>query len=192
MKYGILFLTFLCGIAHAEGARVGFELESEKDNKTTIINNAVTIAPGWEFSEEHFINRIELLIEGNRDNKDDSDGFRARENKLFVRVRHDGELMEKLDYYVRGGVGRSFNNQRNFNFAYIEPGVEYKLNHQWAWVVAFRQINSIDGTVGQRVGKIITGPSFDFDKNNELELRYAKGNGDKDLKSLMIEYVHKF
>lgn len=192
MKYQIFMLAFVCGIAHAEGAQVGVELESEKDNKTGIENHAVTIAPGWDFSEVNFINRVELLIEGNRDNKEDSDGIRAKENKLFVRIRHDGELTENLNYYVRGGMGRSFNNQHNFNFAYIEPGMEYKLNHQWAWTVAFRQINSIDTTDGQRVGKVITGPSFDLDKNNEFEFRYGKGNGDKDLKSYAFEYVHKY
>ena len=109
-----------------------------------------------------------------------------------MRIRHDGSLTENIDYYVRGGSGRSYNNQRNFNLAYIEPGIEYKLGHHWAWTVAFRQINSIDVTDGQRVRKIITGPSFDFDKNNELEFRYSKSNGDKDLKSFVFEYVHKF
>lgn len=192
MKYWIFLAAACCGIVHAEGARVGLEFESEKDNKTGIINHAVTFAPGWEFSEENLINRLELLLEGNRDNRADSDGIRARENKIFVRFGHDGELSENFAYYLRGGLGRSYNNQRSFNFAYVEPGVEYKLSHQWTWTVAFRQIDSIDSADGQHVGKIITGPSFDLNKNNELEFRYVKGNGDKDIKSVVVEYVHKY
>ena len=89
-------------------------------------------------------------------------------------------------------MGRSFNNQRSFNYAYVEPGLEYKLNEQWEWVVAYRQTDAIDTTTGQRVGEIITGPNFDLNKNNEFELRYVKGNGDKDLRSFVFEYVYKF
>ena len=88
MKRQLFLLAMFCGMAHAEGALVGLEFESEKDNKTGIVNNALTIAPGWEFSEGSLINRVELLIEGNRDNKADSEGLRAKENKFFVRFRH--------------------------------------------------------------------------------------------------------
>jgi hypothetical protein len=192
MKYRVIALLLISGVAHASGPLVGVELESEKDNKSGITNHALTIAPGWEFPEENLINRVELLIERNQDNRADSDGIRANENKLFVRIRHDGDITDNFGYYIRGGVGRSFNNQQNFNFAYIEPGIEYKFTQQWAWAAAFREINSIDGLGGQHVGKFITGPSFDLNKNNEFEVRYAKGNGDKDLTSWEFEYVHSY
>ena len=66
----------------------------------------------------------ELLIERNADNGADADGLIAKETKLFVRIRRDGDFTDTLGYYIRGGVGRSFNNQRNFSFAYLEPGLE--------------------------------------------------------------------
>ena len=131
-------------------------------------------------------------MEGNRDISTDSNGIKAKENKLFLRLRHDGDLSENFAYYVRGGVGRAYNATHSYNYAYIEPGGEYKLTQQWAWTVAYREINAIDGTPGQHIGKFMTGPSFDMNKNNEFEARYVRGNGDKEVTAWILEYVHKY
>ena len=187
-----LALLFVYGVVHAEGFLVGLEYESEKDNKSGISNHALTVIPGWEFPEANLINRVEVLFERNRDTAADSDGFRAKESKVFVRLRHDGELSEHFGYYVRGGMGRSYNNERDFNFAYVEPGLELKLNDKWEWVLAARETNAIDSTTGQHVHELRTGPNFDLDKKNEIEFRYAHGSGDKDTKSWLAEYVHRF
>jgi len=192
MKYLGLVVLFAYGAARADGARIGLEYESEKDNKTGMMNDAVTVKPGWEFSKDSLINLVEFLIDHNQDANADSSGLRARETKLFVRLRHNRNFNDSLAYYIRGGVGRSINNQKNFNYAYIEPGLKYAFNEKWEWTLAFREINSIDGTGGQHVRKYITGPSFSFDKNNEIEFRYIKGYGDKDLKSWQVGYTHKF
>lgn len=192
MKYLVIVLWLVCSAARAAGPLVGLEFESEKNNDSGIINHAVDIVPGWEFAEDSFINRIELVIDRNQDAKADDTGVIAKENKLFLRIRHDGDFSDTLGYYVRGGIGRSFNNQRSFNFAYIEPGIEYKLTHKWAWTVALRETNSIDGTSGHHVTQLRTGPSLDLDKNNEFEFLYVKGNGDANLTSWVFEYVHKF
>lgn len=185
-------LAFICGAARAAGPLLGFEFESEKNNDNGITNHSVQLIPGWAFSEKSLISRVELLITRDQDTSGDANGVRAKENRLFVRIRHDGDISDTLGYYLRGGIGRSFNNQRNFNFAYVEPGVEYKFMHRWTWTVAFRETNSIDSVGGQRVAQFRTGPSFDLDENNEFEIRYAKGNGDADLTSWAFEYTHKF
>jgi hypothetical protein len=187
-----LVTLFACGVAHADGPRIGLEYESEKDNKTGMMNNAFTLKPGWEFPKDSPINLVELLIDRNQDANAASDGIRARETKLFVRLRHSRNLTDHIAYYIRGGVGRSINNQDNFSYAYIEAGLKYEINQRWEWTVALREINSIDGTRGQRVTKFITGPSFTLDKNNELELRYVRGYRDKDVQSWQIGYTHKF
>ena len=192
MKYLGLMVLFAYGAAHADGARIGLEYESEKDHKTGMMNDAVTLKPGWEFSKDSLVNLAEFLIDRNQDANADSNGLRARETKLFVRLRYNRKFNDSLAYYIRGGVGRSINNQRNFNYAYLEPGLKYELNERWEWTLAFREINSIDGTGGQHVRKFITGPSFGFNKQNELEFRYIRGYGDKDLKSWQIGYTHKF
>jgi len=185
-------LALICGVARAEGPLLGFEFESEKDNDTGITNHGVQLIPGWAFSEKSLISRVELLIGRDQDTSSDASGELAKENKLFVRIRHEGHFSDTLGYYIRGGVGRSFNNQRNFNYAYVEPGIEYKFMRRWAWTVAFRETNSINGVSGQHIAQFRTGPSFDLDENNEFEIRYAKGSGDARLASWAFEYVHKF
>ena len=194
MKYRVLAIALwlVCGVVRAAGPLVGLEFESEKNNDSGITNHSVDIIPGWEFSEESIVSRVELLIERNQDNRADANGVTAKENKLFVRLRRDGDFTDTLGYYVRGGIGRSFNSQGSFNYAYIEPGLEYKLAQKWAWTAAIRDTNSISSANGHHVTQFRTGPTLDFDKNNELEFLYAKGNGDANLTSWLLEYVHKF
>ena len=187
----VAFLT--CGgYVQAEGARLGIEYEWEKDRRSGIRNHAVTLKPGWEFAKDSPINLIELLIDRNEDASAETDGVRARETKLFLRLRHNRDFMENASYYVRGGVGHSFNKQRDFSYGYIEPGLKYQMSERWEWTFAARFINAIDGTDGQRVRKYITGPSFALSKRDELELRYARGSGDKDVWSLSLGYLHRF
>jgi len=192
MKNLAFALWLLCGVARAAGPLLGLELESEKNNKSGISNFAVEIAPGWKFAEGNLISRVELLIQKNRDDRAEDGGLVAKENKIFLRIRHDGDISESLEYYIRGGVGRSFNNERDFNYAYIEPGIEYKLPKNWAWILAIRETNAIDSKTGKHITQVRTGPSYEFGENNELELVYAKGHGDADLSSWVLEYVHTF
>jgi hypothetical protein len=191
IKYLALALWLAHAVAHAEGGRLGVEFESERDQRSGITNHAVTLAPGWEFSEKSLISRVELLIERNRDLSADGDGVFAKERTLFLRLRHDGEISERIGYYLRGGVGRSSNNERDFNYAYIEPGIEFKINEAWEWVFAEREINSIDGAPGKRAHKFYLGPNVDIGQHNELEFRYVKGSGDHHVESWLIEYVYK-
>jgi hypothetical protein len=139
------------------------------------MNDAVTLKPGWEFPKDNLINLVELLIDRNQDESDDSSGFRARETKLFLRLRHTRKFNESTGYYLRGGVGRSINNQQNFNYAYIEPGLKYEFNQRWEWTIAVRESNSIDGTNGQRVRKFITGPALASTKTTSLNFAMSEG-----------------
>src|SRR5688572_20113716 len=191
-KLASLLLLVACGAAHANGPRISLEYEAEKDRKTGVTNDALTLSPGWELPKDSPIDLVELLIDRNRDRHADSDGVRERETKLFVRVRHSGNISDNLGYYIRGGVGRSMNNQADFTYAYIETGLKYEISPRWEWTVGLREGNSIDGTDGERFGKFITGPSFSFDKNNEVELRYARAFRDKDARAWQIGYTHRF
>jgi hypothetical protein len=152
----------------------------------------VTAKPGWEFSKDSAINLVELLIERSEDAERDSEGAREKETKLFLRLRHARNFTEKASYYIRGGIGRNFNNERDFTYANIEPGLKYELSDRWEWTLGVRFIDAIDGTDGQRVRKYITGPSYAFDKANEVELRYARGTGDKDFTSWSLGFTHRF
>lgn len=192
MKCFSLLLLLACGAVHAAGARVGLEYEYEKDNNSGVRNQAFTVEPGWEFSKEDLLNLIELSIERNRDIDTDSNGVRAKESKFVLHIRHNRNINDSLAYYIRGGIGRSISDQRKFNYGYIEPGLKYKFSEAWEWTMAVREIDSIDGTGGQHVRKFIAGPGYSFDKSNEIELRYVRGRGDKDVTSWSLGYAHKF
>lgn len=191
-KYLALVVLLACSVANAAGPRIGLEYEREKDRRSGMTSNAFTVETGWEFEKDSLINLVELSVERSRDAEADSTGFRERETKVFLRLRHNRMLNDLVGYYLRGGVGRSFNNERDFSYAYIEPGLKFEFNDRWEWTVGLRQIDSIDGTSGQRVRKFITGPSFNLDKNNEFELRYVKGHGDKDVRSWQVGYTYRF
>jgi len=185
------FLAFL-SCAYAEGPRLGFEYELEKDRRTGIRNHAATLQPGWEFAKGGPLNLIELLIDYNEDARAKDEGQRARETKLFLRLRHRGTLTENSTYYIRGGLGRSFNNERNFSYAYIEPGLKYELSERWEWTFGVRFGDAIDGTSGERIRKYITGPSYAFDKRNEVEFRYIRALADEDAWALAVGFIHRF
>jgi hypothetical protein len=185
-------MTLLCAAAHAQGPRLGLEYELEKDRRSGIRNHAATVEPGWEFAKGSPLDVVELLIDRNQDARADDEGFRARETKLFLRLRHKGSLTENSSYYLRGGFGRSFNNERNFNYAYVEPGLKYEFDDRWEWTLGARFGDAIDGTAGERIRKLITGPSYSFDKQNEIELRYIRARGDEDAWAVSVGYVRRF
>jgi hypothetical protein len=188
----VILFVLACGSALGAGPRIGLEYEVEKDKRSGMRNDAVTVKPGWEFSSGGLLNLVELLIDRNRDAGPGSDARRDTETKLFLRLRHGGSIARDFAYYVRGGVGRSLNDDQPYSYAYIEPGLKYGFGDAWEWTLALRAIDAIDGTPGQRVNKLITGPSFTLDRHSEIELRYIVGKGDKDLRSWQLGYLYRF
>jgi hypothetical protein len=186
----LLFLLF--GTARAEGPRIGVEVEREKDRDRGVVSHGVTLQPGWQFANGSVIDRAELLLERSLDERADSGGQREHETKVFLRIRHSGKLTESLTYYVRGGVGRSFGSDETFSYAYVEPGMKYELGKGWEWTLGLREIDSIDGTPGEHVHRVTTGPSLNLGPHHEIELRYAHTWGDKRLRALSVQYIHKF
>ena len=191
-RLGGILLVAVCASANAQGFRFEVEYESERDRRTHDRSHAVTLKPGWEFAADRLINMVEVLIEREQAAHRDADGSRERETKFFVRLRHSGKLAESLSYYIRGGVGRVFSDERDFTYGYAEPGLNYELDDRWEWRIAVRQIDAIDGTAGERVRKFITGPSFNLSRQSEIDLQYTRGRGDKDLWSWSIGYRQRF
>jgi hypothetical protein len=187
-----LALLALCAATRAEGPQFAAEYETLKYRDTGIRNQAFSLIPGWTFPEDRFLSRIELLLEGNQDDRADVNGMRFTETKAFVRLRHAGNLTDKLGYYVRGGLGHSFNNERNYSYGYIEPALEYSFDERWDGVIGYRRTSAIDGTPGQRLGEIRLGPDWNITRNHTLEVRYVRGNGDVRETTWVLEYVYRF
>jgi hypothetical protein len=135
---GAVVLLGACASAEAEGFRFEFEYESEHDRRTHQRAHAVSLKPGWQFPADHLINMVEFLVEREQGAHRDADGSRERETKFFLRLRHNGKLAESVSYYIRGGVGRSLGDGRNFTYAYVEPGVNYEINERWEWSAGLR------------------------------------------------------
>ena len=192
MKYFTALIFLACGYAQAEGARLGIEYELEKDRKTGIRNHAVTVQPGWEFAAASPINLVELLIERSVDEKADADGSRGHATKFFLRIGQQRDLTQGIGYYLRGGAGRSFTNERDFNYAYIEPGLKLDMSERWELTLGVRVGDAIGGVRGERILKYIIAPAYALDKRNELEFQYVRSRGDEDAWSLGLGYVHRF
>lgn len=187
-----VLLSLVPGVARSEGPRVGIEVERERDRNRGVSSHGVTLQPGWQFANGSLIDRVELLIERGLDERADASGEREHETKLFLRMRHSGKITGSLTYYVRGGVGRSFGSDRTFSYAYAEPGLKYELGRGWEWTVGWREIDAIDGTAGERVHRLSTGPSLEIGRDHEIELRYGHTWGDKRLRALSVQYIRKF
>ena len=187
-----ILLSLLSATARGDGPRIGIEIEREKDRNRRVASHGVTLQPGWQFAEGSAIDRVELLIEKSIDRRADASGDREHESKLFLRLRHSGKLGKSLTYYVRGGVGRSFGSDGTFSNAYIEPGLKHELGRRWEWTLGLREINAIDGTPGEHVHRLSTGPSLNFGRHHEVELRYGHTWGDKRLRAVSLQYIRKF
>ena len=187
----IVLSLSVAAAAHAQGPLIGVEIERERDRDAGTNSHAVTLKPGWRFAEGGVIDRIELLIEREIAEKD-ADGERERATRIFLRARHSGNLSQTLKYYVQGGVGRNFNNERDFSYAYIEPGLRYQLGERWEWTLGLREIAAIDGRDGERVHKLVVGPTFKLAPGHDIEVHYMRSTGDKHQHAWSIEYERKF
>ena len=178
--------------AHAEGPRIALQIEREKNRESGVVSRGAGVEAGWQFASGSLIDRIELLIDRSIDRRADAGGEREHESSVFLRIRHSGKATESLTYYLLGGVGHNSGSEQSFNYAYVEPGLKYELGKRWEWTLGFREIDAIDGTAGEHVHKLITGPSYSIDSHHEVELRYARTTGDKRLRAWSVQYTYKF
>lgn len=189
--------------------RIAFEYEQEKNTAAygSTPNTAISVFPGIQWKGDArplgFINRAELMLEGNQDNQSwgtqqSGSVGKTTEAKVGIRIRTDGDFNDTWGYYVRGLVGQSFNNEQNFNFWYIEPALKTKFNDTWSWTTSYRVVRTFshEANTADR-NKFRIGPNIDFDKNNALEIRYVlatdPNNNDKlRSRAAVLELVHKF
>ena len=204
MKKLFVLLAMVSCIAAAETGqpRVAFEYEHETA-KSGGNNIAYSVYPGVQW-KDGWLNRAELMLEGNQDNMYDNGKTGGNtQTKMGVRLRTDFKLGAGFSAYVRGLVGHAMSNEGNYSYAYVEPAVKYSFNETWSWTVSDRIIRSIDGTDGKDVNKIRFGPNWDINKNNVLELRYVKvynaehsffnlENNDRKADAVVLEYAYKF
>jgi hypothetical protein len=205
MKKLFVVLLMLSNFAFAESGqpRVAFEYEHET-SKNGGNNIAFSMYPGIQW-KEGWLNRAELMLEGNQDNMyDNGKTGNNTQTKMGVRLRTDFKLGAGFSGYVRGLVGRAMSNEENYDYVYLEPAIKYSFNNTWSWTVSDRIIRTMDGTDGKDVNKLRFGPNWEINKNNVLELRYAlvyyadshnilnPNNGARKADAWILEYAYKF
>ena len=191
--------------------RITFEYESETNTAAygSTPNTAVSVFPGIQWKGDArplgFITRAELMLEGNQDHAKLGTGAtdNTTETKMGIRIRSDGDITGRWGYYVRGLIGQSWNNERNFSYWYIEPALKTDLGDVvkgLSWTTSYRVVRTFDRDSITRTNdrnKVRFGPNYDFDPKNGMELRYVLArdpNNNEELRSKawVIEYIHKF
>lgn len=188
----VLALLLTQSAVAESGYRLGFEYEAEKEKASGAWSDTGYIIPAFTIRDNALIDRVELLL-GYSQPRAANEGAGA--SKAFgVRIHKNIPLADNVKAFVRAAVGHNYmpKGAADFNWGYIEPGIEVKLNHTFGFAVSDRLQNSVDGTKGQRVNSVRVGPNIEFNEQNELELRYISTTGDYESDSVMAEYVLKF
>ena len=192
---------FLCPQAWAEvelwGGKptLGLEFEHQKMAFGAGHANSLTLVPGLRFKNA-FINKVDLLIEGERENEVvDGVNEKVHVKKLALRLRKNFELNDTWELFVRGLVGRELSTFENFNYSYIDTGIHFERG-AFGFMAGLRFQRTLDGTAGHDMNKFRFGPSYEFDARHEIELRFVRAwnvqTRKRDSDALIAEYTYKF
>lgn len=175
--------------------RIAIEFEHEEAPDHSEIANSVTLIPGIRWNKG-FINQIELLVQAERE-KEKEDGVWHRESsrKVALRIRKDFPLTDNLRATARALLGRALTETNDYTYVYFEPALKYKFQY-FDFTVGVRAVRAIDGSDGHDSNKIRLGPSFDINKNNEIEFRWVRSweaySGKHESDTYIVEYITKF
>lgn len=173
--------------AQATGYSVGFEYEAEKEKATGVWSDTGFVIPAIAIEHNALLDKVELLLGYAKDRIGGPET-----TALGLRLRKNIEINHQTEAFVRAAVGHDYVANADYNWGYIEPGIEFKLNHTLGLGLSDRLQNSIDGTSGKRTNSLRVGPNIEFNDDNELELRYIATTGDYDAESYMAEYILRF
>ena len=174
---------------------LGLEFEHQKMALGAGHSNSLTLVPGLSF-EEGFIHKVELMLEGERENNiEDGVNEKVHVKKLALRLRKNFELDDAWALFVRGLVGRELTSVENFNYAYVDTGIRFERG-AFGFMAGLRFQRTLDGTAGHDMNKFRFGPSYDFDAHHEIEFRFVRAwnvqTRQRDSDALIAEYTYKF
>lgn len=176
-------LTFAHVTAHADmsllGGRpqIGIELEHEKAADGSSRANSMTLFPGIAW-KEGWITRAELLLM--REHEVETSGGvteRSEEYAYGIRLRKDVQFTENFGGFVRTLIGRKGNKDYSYNYGYIEPALQWKINERIELYSGYRLIRGI-GSSGSATApdknQLRMGPGFDIDERHGVDLRWSR------------------
>ncbi len=179
------FMMMLSSASFAAG--IAFEYEAEKEKATGVWSDTLYVMPKFDINQP-LVDSVEILLGRSQDRS----GEKTTANTLGIRLRKNAELSDKFEGFARIAIAKSFSDAGDWSWAYIEPGIEYKLSHSWSFGLSDRLQNSIDGSANRRTNSLRVGPNYEISHNSELEMRYISTSGDYDSESYMIEYSLHF
>lgn len=200
------FLLVLAhGIAHADmtllGGRpqLGIELEHEKGADGNSRANSMTLFPGIAW-KEGWITRAELLLM--REHEVETSGGvteRSEEYAYGFRLRKDVQFTESFGGFVRVLLGRKGNKDYSYNYGYIEPALQWKINERIELYSGYRLIRGI-GSLGSVTApdknQLRMGPGFDIDERHGVDLRWSRTwdahTRERLSDSVEVEYNYRF
>lgn len=186
-----LLLSIAASVVYAsesESYSMALEYEAEKDKSAGIWSDSLTVIPGIRISNNSYLNKVELMFGYNQERS----GSQVKSNSIGMRLRKDVEFNEVVKGFVRVAAGHTYISNGDYNWGYIEPGIEFSVSRVLGFGLSERLQNSIDSTHGQRVNMFRVGPNFDLNEYSELELRYISTSGDYESDTYMAEYIFRF
>jgi hypothetical protein len=175
--------------------QVVYEIEHEKAADKSGHANSVTLYPGIRW-KEGWINELEVMLKYEREAEAGSQGFEiAHERALGVRVRSIVHFTDNFGGFFRGLIGRRFQPEPSYTYAYVEPALTYKLE-PLDWYTGYRFVRAIDGSSGRDYDQWRMGPGWDINEHNEIELRITRSwdavTRARRSDSIEIEYTYKY
>ena len=170
---------------------ISLEYEAEKEKLTGEWSDTGYIIPSFTLKNNSVLDKVEILLGYTQSRTKELGSSSA----LGVRLRKNIAFNDSAEGFVRAAIGHTYisaNGAVDYNWGYIEPGLELKLNHTFGLTISDRIQNSIDGTRGMSTNSIRIGPNIEIDDKSELELRYISTTGDYESSSYMAEYSVKF
>ena len=95
--------------------------------------------------------------------------------------------------YTRMVFGNKYNTTGNFTYNSIEPGIIVPLGYGFSTRVGYRYRDATDGAhFADRTNTVRIGVKYDFDKQNAVNLRLDRVQGDQTQNVLALSYIRSF
>ena len=95
--------------------------------------------------------------------------------------------------YTKVAFGQKYNTGGNFTYTSIEPGIIIPLGYGFSTRIGYRYRDATDGTqYADRTNTVRVGVKYDFDKQNVVNLRLDRVQGDQVQNVLALSYIRSF
>lgn len=95
-------------------------------------------------------------------------------------------------FNIRGAVGERFDDNNDFSYYAIEPGVRFDLNKEWAIISSYRYRDAFENDKTEETHRVKFGAEYSLSKTTYLEVSAARSWGDAQFNTFQVGYGFKF